>query len=78
VSAGRVIDRDRVRALVRAELEKRLAPAPAARGLTVAALLEIHPGAECSEDPDYAVRRPCVIEPHRPCINSGYCKKLGY
>ena len=23
-------------------------------------------------------RIPCVIEPGRPCTNSGYCKKLGH
>jgi hypothetical protein len=22
--------------------------------------------------------RPCVIEPDRPCYQSGYCKRLGY
>lgn len=44
----------------------------------VAALLEIYQGPECTEDPDYPIRKPCVIEPDRPCTNSGYCKKLGY
>jgi hypothetical protein len=72
------VDRNRVRALVRAELEKRLARAPAPTPGRVAALLEIYQGTECSEDPDYPIRRPCVIEPDRPCNNSGYCKKLGY
>lgn len=68
------VDRNRVKALVRAELERQLpqsvGPAPA--------LLEIYQGPECSEDPDSPVRNPCVIEPDRPCNNSGYCKKLGY
>ena len=72
------VDRNRVRELVRAELERRLHskhppsidPAPA--------LLEIYQGTECSEDPDFPIRNPCVIEPDRPCNNSGYCKKLGY
>jgi len=72
------VDRNRVRALVRAELERQLqsqhppsiGPAPA--------LLEIYEGTDSSEDPDSPIQKPCVIEPDRPCINSGYCKKLGY
>jgi len=68
------VDRRLVRALVREELSKRLARAEAAHP----ALGEIFSGLECSEDPDYPLRRPCVIEPDRPCYNSGYCKKLGY
>jgi len=72
------VDRDRVRALVRAELEKRLHRASPAPTRAVAALLEIYRGTECNEDPDYPTRRPCVIEPNRPCTNTGYCKKLGY
>lgn len=70
------IDRARVRALVRAELQKRLGAPPQAR--VHAALLEIYQGDECSEDLDAPTRKPCVIEPDRPCTNSGYCKKLGY
>ncbi len=72
------IDRARVRALVRAELEKRLdEPSPAR---VHAALLEIYqgPAPGCNEDPDSPTRTPCVIEPDRPCTNSGYCKKLGH
>ena len=72
------VDRNRVRALVRAELEKRLHPSSGPPTRTVAALLEIYQGTECTEDPDYPTRRPCVIEPDKPCTNSGYCKKLGY
>ena len=30
------------------------------------------------EDMDQPLQKPCLIEPHRPCYNSGYCKKLGY
>jgi len=70
------VDRNRVKALVRAELERRLHPVrPPSVGLTPA-LLEIYQGSECSEDPDFPT--PCIIEPDRPCNNSGYCKKLGY
>jgi hypothetical protein len=68
-------DRRVVRALVREELVKRLA----GRGESAhPAFGEIFRGVECSEDPDFPVRQPCVIEPERPCYNSGYCKKLGY
>ena len=72
------LDRARVRALVRAELEKRLDEPPPAR--VHAALLEIYqgPAPECNEDLDSPTRIPCVIEPDRPCTNSGYCKKLGH
>lgn len=71
------IDRERVKALARRELERRLSSSslPMHRN---PALLELISSPECSEDPDFPVRRPCRIEPHRPCYNSGYCKKLGY
>lgn len=69
------LDRGVVRALVREELERRLVR----RSETGhPALGEILRGIECSEDHDFPIRRPCVIEPDRPCYNSGYCKKLGY
>ncbi len=72
------VDRNRVKALVRAELERRLHSVhPPSVGLAPA-LLEIYQDTECSEDPDFPIRKPCVIEPERPCTNSGYCKKLGY
>lgn len=69
------IERERVRRLVRAELEKRLAPA-ASSGLHPA-LVEMVVGETCAED-DTRPRPPCIIEPDRPCYNSGYCKRLGY
>lgn len=72
------VDRDRIRALVRSELEKCLHASPQRPPIGVAALLEIYSGPECDEDPDFPTRRPCVIEPDRPCTNTGYCKKLGY
>jgi hypothetical protein len=53
-----------VRALVRQALEERFSV--------------IAPGPECSEDMDFPIRKPCLIEPHRPCYNSGYCRKLGH
>ena len=33
---------------------------------------------DCHEDMDLPTQKPCLIEPHRPCYNSGYCTKLGY
>ena len=71
------VDRARVRQLVRRELEHRLGAAPS-RIHAHAALLEIYPGPECNEDLDFPTRKPCVIEPDRPCTNTGYCKKLGH
>ncbi len=72
------VDRNRVRALVRLELEKRLQASAPRPPIGVAALLEIYSGPECNEDSDFPTRRPCVIEPDRPCTNTGYCRKLGY
>ncbi len=71
------VDRNRVKALVRAELERRLHPVHGP-SVASAAFLEIYQGSECSDDLDFPMRNPCVIEPDRPCTNSGYCKKLGY
>lgn len=73
-----MIRRDDVRRLVREELQKRLAMTGQPRAHIHAALLEIYAGSECREDLDFPVRKDCVIEPGRPCYNSGYCKKLGY
>ena len=78
MSVDRSIDRNRVRALVRAELERRLHSSRSPSVGAGPALLEIYQDTECSEDPDFPIRKPCVIEPERPCTNSGYCKKLGY
>ena len=72
------VDRNRVRALVRAELERRLYSARPPSAGDAPALVEIYQDTECSDDPDFLIRKPCVIEPERPCTNSGYCKKLGY
>jgi hypothetical protein len=72
-------NRETVRALVREELQKRLpVAAPDSHpALVVIVTREDESDTECS-DPDLTVRRPCVIEPDRPCYNSGYCKRLGY
>jgi hypothetical protein len=69
------VDRDRVRELVREELAKRLAPRESQRhpALLLVAVREEEPLTLSPEAP-----RPCVIEPDRPCIQSGYCKRLGY
>jgi hypothetical protein len=71
--------RETVRALVREELLKRLPPQPRSHPALLVILSPAEEAAgECSEDPELPVRRPCVIEPDRPCYNSGYCKRLGY
>lgn len=69
------VARDQVRDLVREELVKRLG---AHDSTSHPALLLIHvPEDDSTElEPDKA--RPCVIEPDRPCYQSGYCKRLGY
>jgi hypothetical protein len=72
------VERERVRALVREELEKRLHPEASEPHPALVVIVALDESAECSEDPDLPVRRPCVIEPDRPCYNSGYCKRLGY
>ncbi len=77
------VDPNMVRALVRQALEQRLGLGPTH--------LSVHPSqlaigegpalsaiSECYEDMDLPLQNPCLIEPHRPCCNSGYCKKLGH
>jgi hypothetical protein len=64
------VEREKIRKLVEEELRKRLAvPHPAL------SLLRF-PGEEDGIDPEKP--RSCVIEPGRPCYQSGYCKRLGY
>jgi hypothetical protein len=70
-----IIERERVRRLVRAELQKRLGSAPSSASHP--ALIEVVPSEACAED-ESRPRPACVIEPDRPCYNSGYCKRLGY
>jgi len=81
---------DVVRALVRQALEERLGIRPSAAVSSQPTRLaqQAHPahpslsviahGAESSDDIDLPLRKPCLIEPHRPCYNSGYCQKLGH
>ncbi len=68
-------DRDRVRELVKEELAKRLASPRELHhpALLVFDLPEDNPKGLAAEAP-----RPCIIEPDRPCYQSGYCKRLGY
>ena len=71
------IDRQQVRALVKKELAARLGrslPAPSDHP----AMAIIASGPECSDEPGASPSKPCVIEPSKPCFNSGYCKKLGF
>jgi len=71
-------ERDRVRALVRAELEKRLAPRAPRQDARHPALLVLHLPEDDPKGLEAEAARPCVIEPDRPCYQSGYCKRLGY
>ena len=79
-----IVRPDVVRALVRQALEERLGTRPPValgeplRSAWHPSQLGIAEGPECSEDFDFPIQRPCLIEPHRPCYNSGYCKKLGH
>lgn len=69
------VDPETVRNLVRRELERRLLTLPSP---THPSHQDIAQGPECTEDHDFPVRKPCLIEPHRLCYSSGYCRKLGY
>ena len=68
------IDRATVRSLVRRELHKRLGE----RDSGHAALAEIYPGPGVRTELNETSLRRCVIEPEQSCVNTGYCKKLGY
>jgi hypothetical protein len=79
------IDPDAIRALVRQELTQRLGsfekPAlPQARAGSILhpSHLEIFTEPGCEEEQDFSPGATCLIEPHRLCFHSGYCKKLGY
>jgi len=66
------VDRGRIRALVRRELQRRLGE-PRLEGN---AALEEFPSRTAEGDGE--APGPCAIEPDKPCVQSGYCKKLGY
>ncbi len=81
------VDPNMVRALGRQALEQKLGLGPTPRPARPAGptRLSVHPsqfaiseGPESYEDMDLPLQTPCLIEPHRPCYNSGYCKKLGH
>jgi len=71
-------ERDRVRELVREELAKRLSPRETHENLRHAALIVLQLPDDDPKGLDAEAPRPCVIEPDRPCYQSGYCKRLGY
>ncbi len=71
-------ERDRVRELVREELGKRLGAHAPHRDARHPALLVLHLPEDDRKELDPEASRPCVIEPDRPCYQSGYCKRLGY
>jgi hypothetical protein len=72
------VERDRVRELVREELGKRLVPHPSHTDARHPALIVFHLAGDDPKPLDAEAPRPCVIEPDRPCYQSGYCKRLGY
>lgn len=76
------IDPEAVRAIVRQKLEERFGvpsePTVSVTHGTHWSHLVITSGPECSDDLDLPIRKPCLIEPHHPCYNSGYCKTLGH
>ncbi len=63
------VEREQIRELVRQELVKRL---------NHPALLLMHLPEDEPKELEPHAARPCVIEPDRPCYQSGYCKRLGY
>jgi len=71
-------ERDRVRELVREELGKRLEPRESQTDVRHPALAVLHLPGDDPKELDAEAPRPCVIEPDRPCYQSGYCKRLGY
>jgi len=77
------IGRETIRALVRSELEKRLGSRiertrDGCPNVDHPAHREMFQEKGRGEDPGLSTEKPCLIEPHRPCSNSGYCKKLGF
>ncbi len=71
-------ERDRVRELVREELGKRLGGRVPHQSARHPALIVLHLPEDDAKELNPEVSRPCVIEPDRPCYQSGYCKRLGY
>jgi hypothetical protein len=75
------VERERVRAFVKEELVRRLGRSEAS-SLSAAsahpALVEIRIEVDSFEPSELSKSRPCIIEPDRPCYNSGYCRRLGY
>jgi hypothetical protein len=87
----RRIDPDLVRKLVRQALEDELGLSsteggerpPTSSSRTTEHAAQTHPShldviTECGGGGDFSPGKSCLIEPHRLCSNSGYCKKLGY
>lgn len=79
------IDPDAIRTLVRQELMERLGsmkkpdlPPERTSAVPHPSHLEILAEPGCEEELDFSPGAACLIEPHRLCSHSGYCKKLGY
>ena len=80
----KTIDVDRIRDLVRQALKEKLSVGGVATSEPdPMRLLPQHPSqldvmSCCADEDELKAQQSCLIEPHRMCCNSGYCKKLGF
>ena len=80
----KTIDADAIRRLVRQTLEEKLGlnrpslpePSPTKPLLDHPSHLDVM--SDCAAEDELSKSQSCLIEPHRMCSNSGYCKKLGF
>ena len=80
----KTIDPDVIRRLVRQTLEEKLSIVrPSTPEPCPTKPLHEHPShldvmSDCAAEGELSGSQPCLIEPHRMCSDSGYCKKLGF
>jgi len=80
----KTIDPDVIRRLVRQTLEEKLGlNRPSLSEPNPTKPLNEHPShldviSDCASEDELPTSQPCLIEPHRMCSGSGYCKKLGF
>jgi hypothetical protein len=78
------VDPDKIRAMVRRALEEKLGLVSSPSDPPNPNLpFQQHPShldvvSDCGDEDELSPHRSCLIEPHRMCSGSGYCKKLGY
>lgn len=58
--------------------ERRAGPNPFSVHPSQLAIGEGPADSDCYEEMDRPFQKNCLIEPHRPCYNSGYCRQLGH